>query len=185
MNDPKYPLIPFELCGQTCHLLFNAGAYFSIQDQFGDLNSVMDPVMGKGQNGFDAICWYLEELATQGELYRRHFGYDKGDIPDAKTMRICLLPLDIPRARSAIRAAVSFGFQRKVEAPPGTVDLFQAEWEKKNGRTFSRAHYLNAAAQFLGLSVFEAMILPMGLILDMEELEIQRRGLREASSVSG
>lgn len=133
MNDPKYPLIPFQLCGQTCHLLFNAGAYFSIQDQFGDLNSVLDPVMEKGQNGFDAICWYLEELATQGELYRRHFGYDKGDIPEVESMRICLLPMDILRARSAIRAAVSFGFRREVEAPPGTVDLFQAEWEKKTG----------------------------------------------------
>lgn len=43
----------------------------------------------------------------------------------------------------------------------------------------TRAKYLNAAAQFLGLNVFEAMILPVGLILDMEELEIQRRGLRE------
>lgn len=49
----------------------------------------------------------------------------------------------------------------------------------------TRAQYLNAAAQFLGLSVFEAMILPVGLVMDMEELEIQRRGLREASSVSG
>lgn len=43
----------------------------------------------------------------------------------------------------------------------------------------TRARYLNAAVQFLGLSAFEAMILPVGLIWDMEELEIQRRGMRE------
>lgn len=41
----------------------------------------------------------------------------------------------------------------------------------------TRAQYLNAAVQFLGLSTFEAMILPVGLILDMEYLEIRRRGL--------
>lgn len=133
MTDPKYPLIPFKLCGQTCYLLFNGCAYFSVTDQYGDLDSVLDPVMGKGQEAFDAICWYLEELITQGELYRRHFGYDKGVIPDAETLRICLLPVDILRAKAAIRAAVAYGFRREVEPPPGTVDLFQAEWEKKTG----------------------------------------------------
>lgn len=131
MNDPKYPLIPLQFCGQTLHLLFNGAAYFYVEDQFGDLESVLDPVMGKGRDAFDSICWYLETLATEGELYRRHFGYDKGEMPDAETIRICLLPIDIPRVRAAVRAAVTFGFRREVEPPPGTVDLFQAEWEKK------------------------------------------------------
>lgn len=49
----------------------------------------------------------------------------------------------------------------------------------------TRAKYLNAAAQFLGLSVFEAMILPVGLVMDMEELEIQRRGLTPAGGKKG
>lgn len=56
---------------------------------------------------------------------------------------------------------------------------------KKNGRRLTRAQYLNSAAQFLGLSAFEAMILPVGLVMDMEELEIQRRGLREERKSNG
>lgn len=46
----------------------------------------------------------------------------------------------------------------------------------------TRAQYLNAAAQFLGMPVFDAMLLPVGLVMDMEELEIKRRGLREEDS---
>lgn len=37
--------------------------------------------------------------------------------------------------------------------------------------------YLNAAAQFLRLSVREALILPVGLVMDMMRLESKRRGL--------
>lgn len=39
--------------------------------------------------------------------------------------------------------------------------------------------YLNAAAQFLGLSIREAQLQPVGLILDMTTLEQRRRGLSE------
>ena len=35
------------------------------------------------------------------------------------------------------------------------------------------------AAQFLGLSPFEAMLLPVGLVMDLEDLELRRRGLRK------
>lgn len=133
MTDPQYPLAPFTLNGQTYYLLLNGHAYFSIADQFGDVDSVVDPVMGKNLDAFEAICWYLEELATQGELYRRYLGYDKGEIPSANMLRICLMPLDVVNARAAIRMAAGYGFRREVEPTPGTEDLFQAEWEKKTG----------------------------------------------------
>lgn len=31
----------------------------------------------------------------------------------------------------------------------------------------------------MGLTVFEAMLLPVGLVLDMMELEMRRRGLKD------
>lgn len=44
---------------------------------------------------------------------------------------------------------------------------------------------MNAAGQFLGLSFREALLLPVGLVLDMEELEIRRRGLRKEDRKHG
>ncbi|MEY8315979.1 hypothetical protein AALB19_01530 [Oscillospiraceae bacterium 50-58] len=38
---------------------------------------------------------------------------------------------------------------------------------------------MNAASKFLGLSVKEALLLPVGLVLDMVEVEIGRRGLKK------
>ncbi len=38
---------------------------------------------------------------------------------------------------------------------------------------------MNAASQFLGLSVKEALLLPVGLVLDMVEVEINRHRPKE------
>lgn len=42
----------------------------------------------------------------------------------------------------------------------------------------TRARYLNAAMQFLGLDLREALLLPVGTVFDLLELEIRRRGGR-------
>ena len=42
----------------------------------------------------------------------------------------------------------------------------------------TRARYIQEATQFLGLSVREAMLLPPGLVSDLKDLEITRRGLK-------
>ena len=79
----------------------------------------------------------------------------------------------MPRARTAIQAAIAAGFGRE-EARPREIDKGLLELEK-NGRKLTRAQYLNAASRFLGLSVKEALLLPVGLALDMVEVEIGRR----------
>lgn len=173
-------LIPFELDKQTYHLLFNGAALFDCYDQFGDEGSVLDPINGNTRDAFDSICWYLEELATQGELYRRHAGYDRQAIPSADQFTVFLSPLDVPRARVAIQAAIAAGFEREHSPEePERVDKSLAMYEKKNGQRFTCAQYLNMASKFLSLSVKEALLLPVGLVLDMVELEIDRRRPKE------
>ena len=39
--------------------------------------------------------------------------------------------------------------------------------------------YLNAGCQFLGLSLREALLLPVGLLWDLVELEFRRRGMKK------
>ena len=49
---------------------------------------------------------------------------------------------------------------------------------KKNGGGIKRGAYLDAAAGFLGLGLREALLLPVGLVLDLAELKIRRLGGR-------
>lgn len=124
--------VPFALDGQEYHLLLNGAALFDIYDRFGGEGSVLDHVRGGSRASFEALCWYLEKLCTQGELLRRYEGRDKGPIPAADMFRTCLSPLDVPRARLAIHAAVAAGFGRE-EAERREVDKGLLELEKKTG----------------------------------------------------
>lgn len=124
-------LTPFELGGATYQLLLNGSALFQIYDKFGHEGSVSDPIKGNDQKSFEAVCWYLFKLAEQGELYRRFEGQTPLPMPKENFFQLCLSPLDVPRAKAAIQEAILAGFTREEEPPPGTVDLFRAEWEKK------------------------------------------------------
>ncbi len=123
-------LIPFELDKQEYHLLFNGAALFDTYDQFGSEGSVLDHIQGNSRDAFDNICWYLTELATQGELYRRYAGYDKQPIPGVDLFAVFLSPLDVARARMAIQAAIAAGFGQEKEKPR-EIDKGLLELEKK------------------------------------------------------
>ena len=57
---------------ENYHFVYNAQAYFDAKKKYPDglLNAIQ-------ADDFDALCWALEELSTQGELIRRDMGHDK------------------------------------------------------------------------------------------------------------
>lgn len=124
-------LTPFEFNGRTYHLMLNGAAMFDIYDQFGREGSILDPIKGNDRSAFEAICWYLEELSTQGELFRRKQGFDKGPVLSAEALMVELTPLDLLSARAAIKAAVYYGFVREEAEPPKEIDKGLLELEKK------------------------------------------------------
>ena len=124
--------ISFALDGQEYQLLLNGAALFDIYDQFGDKGSVLDHIKGNSRSAFEAICWYLEELATQGVLLRRHMGHDRQTVPSVDLFMTLLSPLDVSRARAALYSAIASGFGREVEQPR-EVDKGLLELEKKTG----------------------------------------------------
>ena len=126
--------IPFEFNRATYHLLLNGAALFDIYDQFGADTSVLTPIKGQNREAFSAICWYLEELSTQGELFRRRQGFAKGPMLDGEALAEELSPLDVPRARAAIHAAIAAGFLREEEEAPKEIDKGLLELEKKTGK---------------------------------------------------
>lgn len=126
-------LTPFPFNGTDYYLLLNGAALFDIYDQFGREGSVLDPIKGSGRDALENICWYLEELSAQGELYRRRQGFDKGPVLSAQALLVELSPLDVPMARAAIQEAICAGFLREEEEAPREIDKGLLELEKKTG----------------------------------------------------
>lgn len=126
-------LTTFEFNGATYHLLLNGAAMFDIYDRYGDEGSVMDHFQGNTREAFDATCWYLEKLSAEGERFRRWQKLDRGPVLSAEALSVCLMPLDVPAARAALRAAVQAGFAREEKGPPQEIDKGLLELEKKTG----------------------------------------------------
>ena len=60
------------------HLLYNAAAHFAAQEKYPD--GLISAMSSTGKEGFDALCWAVVELSTQGELCRRAMGHDKAKL---------------------------------------------------------------------------------------------------------
>lgn len=91
----------------TCNLVYNAAAHFAAMDRYGD--GLINAITQKGLAGFDALCWALEELSTQGELIRRDMGYDHAEPIKSENAKKYLRPTQILSAKQAVINAILGG----------------------------------------------------------------------------
>ena len=82
------------------------------------------------QEGFEALCWAVAELATQGELLRRHMGYEPRELLTAEKVRRELAPHQVTQAISFVMAAVIHGIHEPSDADD-EVDEVMEELQKK------------------------------------------------------
>ncbi len=127
--------VKIKLAGRERHLAFTVEAMFQIEETFGGADKLIETVMDKGRDGFDATCQAAAILAEQGELGRRALGYDPEEMPDAQGIAASLTPGELAAVKLAIPAAVSLGFGREVVPEDDEVDLALAELnaQKKHG----------------------------------------------------
>ena len=85
------------------------------------------------QEGFDALCWAVAELATQGELLRRHMGYEPRELLTAEKVRREHAPHQVTQSISFEMAAVIHGIHEPSDADD-EVDEVLEELQKKTGR---------------------------------------------------
>jgi len=107
------------------YFVYNAAAHFAAAKKYPDglMQEMVKP------DGFDAICWALEELSTQGELIRRDMGHDRQSPLRAETAKRLLMPYQIIEAKNIIFSAIAAGLN-----PPGEneeVDEVLVENQKK------------------------------------------------------
>lgn len=125
-------LCKIDINGQTFRLCLNGAALFDIYDKFGTKGFVTDSIEGHTRKAFNATCWMFAKLAEQGELVRRHQGYDRQEIKMPEYFQTFFRPSDVLVAREAIKTAVQVGFAREVaDGEDEEIDLGLQELEKK------------------------------------------------------
>lgn len=125
--------VEFELNGRTHHLLLTGAALFEAYDRFGDKGDLLEHISGTDKDSFHATVWMLVKLAQQGEAWRRHSGCEAAPMLTVEEAALALRPVDVLRARAAIRAAYCLGFGREEPDEGREIDLGLMELQKKTG----------------------------------------------------
>lgn len=124
-------MIDFTFRGEEYHLYFNGSALFNAYAKFGADKNILDVIEPMNKAGFEATVWLLCELATQGELYRRLFGYTPRPRLDYAKALVQIQPKELPEIKQVVVAALNEGFARETEEgyDPWLAEL---ESQKKN-----------------------------------------------------
>ena len=80
--------------------------------------------------GFDALCWAVAELTTQGELLARYMGRDKRELLTQQRVRVELKPSQIAEAKMLVMQAIIKGVRQEDEED-AEVDEVLEELQKK------------------------------------------------------
>ena len=110
---------------------YSAAAHLAASDKYPD--GVANVFTQNTADGFEALCWMLAELSTQGELMRRYMGYEKKDPLAVDKARMELMPYQLPEARKIVMDAIIKGLQSPTDEN-AEVDVVLQELQKKTGR---------------------------------------------------
>lgn len=87
--------VKITLAGRTQYLAYTGEAMFQLQEKFGTAAELLGAIGKNTRDGLSVACEAAAILAEQGELARRHLGYDKGPIIEAATIRATITPSEI------------------------------------------------------------------------------------------
>ena len=124
-------LVEFELRGEVYHLLLTGAALFAAYDEFGDKGDMLDNISGTSEESYHNTVWMLVNLAKHGEAYRRHMGEDPRPMLSVEAATRTMSPIDVVRARAAIREAFAAGFERRERTEEEDIDEGLLELQKK------------------------------------------------------
>lgn len=119
--------VKINLAGADRYLAFTGEAMFQIRDEFGDVTSLVDALKPDTRESLCTAAKAAAILAEQGELARRHMGYDKTPIVDAETILATTAPAGIPLLKMSVIAAIELGYGREIREDSDEIDLGLAE----------------------------------------------------------
>lgn len=170
--------VRIALAGRERHLAFTVEAMFQLEERFGGVQELIEAVSANSREGFQAACQAASVLAEQGELARRHMGYDSAPIPSAEEIAATTAPSGITALKMAVTSAVTLGFGREIEPDSDEVDIGLAELNEQKKNSVKRAHFLRMGMA-CGFSRKETLLASPGEISDAWELYLQAHGVKK------
>jgi len=119
--------VKLTLAGREQHLAYTVEAMFQLEELFGGPMELLDAVSDMGREGFQAACKAAAVLSEQGELARRHMGYEPASPPSLEDIAATVTPSELPTLKLAVSSAISLGFGRDIEPENDEVDIGLAE----------------------------------------------------------
>lgn len=119
--------VKITLAGRERYLAFTGSAMFDIREKFGGTAELLEAVKEDSRKGLQTAAAAAALLAQQGELVRRHLGYDPEPFVEAEAIEATIAPGEITALKLAIPAAITLGFGREIAPEDGEVDLGLAE----------------------------------------------------------
>lgn len=123
--------IKITLAGRERYLTFTGEAMFRIRDEYKSTTELLELMKKDTREGFMTACTAAAILAEQGELARRHFGYDPTPMIDAETIAQTITPSEIAALKLAIPAAFTLGYGREVAPENEEIDVVLLELNQK------------------------------------------------------
>lgn len=129
------------LHGRPYTLCLTARALFTIYDRYGYTTTIVDDLKldDESLEGFSNLCWLYALLAQQGELRRRHLGYEAQPLLTPEELKILADPQDVPELKTAVLQALALGFGRSVPDGNGERDLVLEQIEANEKKGLGRA----------------------------------------------
>lgn len=110
---------------------YSAAAHLAASEKYPD--GLVSELAKNTTAGFEALCWAMVELSTQGELMRRHMGHESRELLTVDKIQMELMPYQLPEAKKVIMEAVIKGIQAPKD-DGAEVDVVLQELQKKTGR---------------------------------------------------
>lgn len=116
-----------SLAGRELYLAFTVDAMFQLEERFGGTAELIETISSGTRDGFQAACQAAAVLAEQGELARRHMGYDPAPFPSPEDIAATTSPHGLADLNLAVTSAITLGFGRDIAPEDNEVDIGLAE----------------------------------------------------------
>lgn len=140
---------------------YSAAAHLAASEKYPD--GMVNEITQKTVAGFDALCWAIVELTTQGELYRRHMGLDAHEILTVERVQAELMPYQLPEAQKLIMDATIKGLSMPTDENAEVDVVLQELQKKKNGQRLTEAQYMTLASA-AGIGYKEALLMEVSVM---------------------
>lgn len=112
----------FDFNGRTLRLSFTMDAMMQALERFGD-DDILQACLAPTPDGWRDCCWLAALMAAQGELQRRHLGYEAEPMVTLEELRTGLMAGEGNALRQAVRDAVAQGLRREIRTPGDTGEI--------------------------------------------------------------